>query len=160
MISQTSEYALRAMVDLCYHQSESRTTQEIAQATQVPAGYLAKVLKDLARQGLIQARRGPNGGFSLEHDPTRITVYDVFAAVDPPRRITKCPLNLPEHRAQLCPLHQRLDDTLAMVEKAYRDTTIAEITAPPQPRSRVANATLTISGGLAAKPANSRKRKQ
>lgn len=149
MISQTAEYALRAMVDLCFHNGESRTTQEIASATQIPQGYLAKVLKDLGRKGLIRSQRGPKGGFALEHDPTRITVYDVLLAVDPPKRITKCPLNLPEHRSQLCPLHQRMDDALAMLEKVFRETTIAEVTSPPTKKAS-RNVNLTISGGLAA----------
>jgi len=163
MISQTAEYALRAMVDLAYHAGESRTTQQIADATRVPAGYLAKVLKDLARNELVHAQRGPKGGFALMHDPNRITVYDILAAVDPPKRITRCPLDLPEHRTQLCPLHQRLDDALAGMEKVFRATTIAEVTASPGTKplrgSSGKSATLTISGGLAPGPKPVRKKR-
>ena len=153
MISQTAEYALRAIVDLAFHFGESRTTQQIAQATKVPAGYLAKILKDLNRQGLVRSQRGLHGGFSLDRDPKTMTVYDVMAAVDPPKRILACPLGLEAHRHHLCPLHQRLDDAMAATEKAFRNTTIADVTADPtrstQPLGK-GPTILTISGGLAA----------
>ncbi len=161
MISQTTEYALRAVVDLSYHFGESRTTQQIAQATKVPAGYLAKVLKDLARHGIVRAQRGLGGGFSLDRDPKLMTVYDVMAAVDPPKRILACPLGLPAHRHQLCPLHQRLDDAMAAAEQAFRTTSIADVTADPdsQPLRSQKRTSLTISGGLAATKPRSRRRK-
>jgi Rrf2 family transcriptional regulator, nitric oxide-sensitive transcriptional repressor len=151
LISQTTEYALRAIVDLAYHRGKSRTTQQIAEATRVPAGYLAKVLKDLARFGLVRAQRGLHGGFTLEGDPRVMTVYDVLAAVDPPQRIRECPLKLKAHKLKLCPLHQALDDAMAMVETAFRKTSIADVTADPslQPL-RERRQELTISGGLAA----------
>ena len=45
MITQTAEYALRAIVFLADQQGAPKTTQQIAEATQVPAGYLAKVMQ-------------------------------------------------------------------------------------------------------------------
>ena len=47
MISQTAEYALRAIVYLSDQERKPRTTVQIAKATQVPAGYLAKVMQSL-----------------------------------------------------------------------------------------------------------------
>jgi Rrf2 family transcriptional regulator, nitric oxide-sensitive transcriptional repressor len=160
VISQTVEYALRAIVDLAYHHGESRTTQQIAEATHVPAGYLAKVLKQLSRHDLIHSQRGLHGGFVLEIDPSQLTIYDVMAAVEPPKRIRECPLKLPEHKANLCPLHQRLDDAMATVEKAFRETTIAEVTADPKRMPLGSRKTkLSISGGLAAVPDGRKKPK-
>jgi hypothetical protein len=51
--------------------------------------------------------------------------------VDPIQRIRVCPLGLKSHGVRLCPLHKRLDDALAQVEKAFSDTTLAEILAEP-----------------------------
>ncbi len=132
MISQTAEYALRAVVDLAYHFGESRTTRIISRATHVPVDYLAKVLKDLNRGGIVRGRRGPGGGFTLARSPASISVYDVLAAVDPPRRIHHCPLGLKEHAHALCPLHQRLDDAMLQNERIFRATTIADVTAEPR----------------------------
>jgi Rrf2 family protein len=135
VISQTAEYALRAVVDLAFHAGRARTAREISAATRVPADYLAKVLKDLNRGGIVRGRRGPGGGFTLARNASAISVYDVLASVDPPRRIHRCPLGLKEHAHALCPLHQRLDDAMLQNEKIFRATTIADVTARPFPHS-------------------------
>lgn len=127
MISQTTEYALRAVVYLAQHSEESWTTKQIAAATRVPAGYLSKVLQGLSRSGLINSQRGRHGGFQLTHSPQELTVLEVVNAVEPIRRITRCPLNLASHGANLCPLHHALDETIAMVEKKFGETPVSTL---------------------------------
>ena len=58
MISQTAEYALRSVVFLGSQVGQPVTTQRIAVATQVPVGYLSKVLQGLGKAGLVDAQRG------------------------------------------------------------------------------------------------------
>ncbi|MBI3831025.1 MAG: Rrf2 family transcriptional regulator [Planctomycetes bacterium] len=127
MFSLTSEYAMRAMVYLAERESGTQVTHEIAEATQVPAGYLAKVLQALSRAGLVTGSRGLHGGFRLAKPAEKITLFDILEAVDPLPRIRKCPLDNPAHGVNLCPLHRRLDDALEIVEKALRDSTVAEM---------------------------------
>src|SRR5689334_17739736 len=117
MFSHTVEYALRAVVWLADQYPEPLTTRQIAASTHVPGGYLSKVLQGLARAGLVQAQRGLHGGFTLARGPDRISILDVINAVDPLHRIHSCPLNLSSHGSNLCPLHKRLDDTIATIEK-------------------------------------------
>lgn len=142
------------MVDLAFHFGEPRTTQQISRATQIPADYLAKIMQDLNKHDLVRSQRGPGGGFSLSRDPDRISVYDVLDSVDPVRRIRTCPLNLKAHSHALCPLHRRLDDVMAQCEAVFRKTSIADITAEPDPArpSTSRPSTLTISGGLRVTP--------
>ena len=130
MISQTVEYALRAVVFLADH-GEPRTTQQIAESTKVPAPYLAKVMQSLNRAGLVHSQRGLHGGFTLAKTPAALTIWDVVQAVEPFQRIRTCPLELESHRTRLCPLHKRLDDALAMIERAFKETSVAEILAEP-----------------------------
>lgn len=130
MISQTAEYALRAIVFLAAQGAEPRTVQQIAEATRVPAGYLSKVMQGLQRAGLVHSQRGLHGGFTLQAAADRLTVLDVVQAVDPIRRIRSCPLGLKGH-VSLCPLHRRLDHALGLVEEALRSSTIAELLAEP-----------------------------
>jgi Rrf2 family protein len=131
MFSQTAEYALRAVVYLASQEGEAQTTQQIAARTKVPAGYLSKVLQNLSRVGLVAAQRGLHGGFSLACDPEELTIWDIIQAVDPVRRITRCPLGLEGH-IKLCPLHRRLDQAIALVEKALKESTLAELLAEPK----------------------------
>jgi Rrf2 family protein len=127
MISQTAEYALRAVVVLGSHHDQPLTTQEIARVSQVPSGYLSKVLQSLGRAGLVGARRGLRGGYVLTRPLEELTVYDVVNAVDPLKRIVHCPLRLSAHAQRLCSLHRRLDDATAMLETYFKQTTIASL---------------------------------
>lgn len=131
MLSQTVEYALRAVVALA--NDESWTAQALAAKTQVPASYLSKVLQSLAKANLVVAQRGRNGGFVLAKPPAAITVLEVVNAVEPIERIQRCPLGLAAHGVRLCSLHRKLDDAYAMVERAFGTTTIASILAEPNP---------------------------
>jgi Rrf2 family protein len=135
MISQASEYSLRAILCLATRRTEGTaagaalTTQQIADRARIPAGYLAKVLQVLGRAGLVASQRGLNGGFFLKADPTTLSLLDIVAAVEPSRRIIRCPLGLAEHRVHLCPLHRRLDDAAAGVEEMLRRTTVSQLLA-------------------------------
>jgi Rrf2 family protein len=131
MFSQTVEYALRAVVFLAQQSPSARTTEQIALATKVQQAYLAKVLQKLVHAGVLRSQRGVGGGISLLRPLDEINLLDVVNAVDPIKRIQKCPLDLASHGVKLCPLHKRLDNALAMVEKAFRDTTLAELLAEP-----------------------------
>jgi Rrf2 family protein len=127
MISQTAEYALRAVVVLGGQPDRPLTTQEIARTSRVPGGYLSKVLQALGRAGLVEARRGLRGGYVLGRPLDQLTVYDVVNAVDPLKRIHHCPLRLSAHAGRLCSLHQKLDDAVAMLETYFKQTTIASL---------------------------------
>ena len=131
MISKTAEYALRVTAWLAGRAQVPHRTQEIAQGTKVPAAYLSKVIQGLARGGLIDSRRGRNGGVALAYPPDEITILEVIRAVDPPRRIRECPLGPGYHGKNLCPLHRRLDEAVESVERALGETTLAEILAEP-----------------------------
>jgi Rrf2 family protein len=131
MFSQTVEYALRAVVHLAYVAPAACTTAQIAEATQVQKDYLAKILQRLAREGIVKTQRGVGGGVTLALSPEKLTILDVVNAVEPIVRIKVCPLGLKTHGLRLCPLHKRLDAALAMVEEAFRSTTLAEVLAEP-----------------------------
>jgi Rrf2 family transcriptional regulator, nitric oxide-sensitive transcriptional repressor len=130
VLSQTAEYALRAIVTMAQSEAISKTAHEIARVSQVPLDYLPKVLNVLARAGIVKAQRGRGGGFSLVRPAAEMTVFDVLNAVDPIRRIRSCPLHLRAHAARMCPLHRKLDDALALMEVAFRSTTISELCEP------------------------------
>ena len=131
MFSQTAEYALRAVVFLAEGGKTRYTTQAIADTTRIPPRYLAKVLNSLARSGVLIGQRGLYGGFTLSRSPSDISVLEVIQAVDPIKRIYKCPLNLEAHGDQLCPLHARLDASLAFIEEDLKRSKIADLLTRP-----------------------------
>lgn len=126
-ISQSAEYALRAVVWLAAHPEQTLSTQAIAEGTRVPAGYLSKILQGLARAGLVQSCPGRIGGFTLTQPPADTSVLDVLNAVDPPQRLRTCPLGIESHGSKLCPLHRSLDQVAQWAEQAFRRTMIAQL---------------------------------
>ncbi len=135
MISQTAEYALRAVVFLGSQVGQPVTTQRVAAATRVPVGYLSKVLQSLGKAGLVDAQRGLRGGYVLARPPGELTVLEVIHAVDPPKRIVECPLGRGHPRREpLRFLHRCLDEGIGLVESLYRQTTIEQLVAEAESR--------------------------
>ena len=126
MFSQTTDYALRSVAHLACCPGGESTIPEIAEAIQVNAPYLRKVINKLRDAKLVVAQRGKGGGISLQVDPTELTLLDVINATDPIKRIERCPLGLPEH-VKLCPLHTELDEIIAQIEQTLRSRTISEL---------------------------------
>ncbi len=127
MLSQTTEYAMRAVVCLADRAPEPQTSDQISDVTKVPSHYLSKVLQLLGRGQLLHSRRGLGGGFTLAKPAAVMNLLDIVNAVEPIRRIHSCPLEIAGHGANLCPLHRCLDDTMASVEKTFGDWTIAKV---------------------------------
>lgn len=129
MLSQTSEYALRAVSCLAYSSDELTPTPVLARYTKVPSNYLAKVLQLLAQADLIVGRRGVGGGYRLAKPATDITMLDVVNAIDPVRRIESCPLGLPNHSGTLCALHRAMDDAAKHLLDTFGSVTMADLVA-------------------------------
>ncbi|MCA8982964.1 MAG: Rrf2 family transcriptional regulator [Planctomycetaceae bacterium] len=129
MLSQTVEYALRAVIQLAYNQPHLCSTSFLAEKTKVPPAYLSKVLQSLVRSGIVHSQRGVGGGMTLQIPAEQMTLLDIVNAVDPIKRIRTCPLGIKTHGVNLCPLHSRLDQTLALMEDAFRKATLADILA-------------------------------
>jgi Rrf2 family protein len=136
VISQTAEYALRAVVFLAERPGNRWTTKAIAKVAHVPPGYLAKVMQSLAQAGVVSGQRGVNGGFALSRPPEDISILEVLEILDPIRRIKECPLKLEAHAHQLCPLHTRIDEALAQIESSFRASTVADLLVRPTFGSR------------------------
>jgi Rrf2 family protein len=132
MISQTAEYALRAIVFIADHPNEPTTTETIAEGTKVPVGYLAKIMQGLSKAGIVHSQRGLYGGFTMVKAAKELTVYEIVQAVDPIVRITQCPLGLEGHGSNLCPLHRGLDNAMGAVEMAFKKMTIYQLLNQPQ----------------------------
>ncbi len=130
MLSQTAEYAMRAMVHLGRIGGGPAVADEIAAEIHVPAGYLSRVLRMLVRAGLLKAQRGIGGGFSLAMPTSQLSVWDVLEATDSTfRRVKGCPLGMAEHGTSLCGLHRLLDDVMADAETRLREATILDVIA-------------------------------
>ncbi|MCS7302433.1 MAG: Rrf2 family transcriptional regulator, partial [Candidatus Kapabacteria bacterium] len=105
-------------------------TKEIAEAHGIPYYFLAKLVQDLTRAGLISSIKGPGGGIRLARDPKQITVLDVARSVDNLQYVTDCVIGYekcsPDHP---CPLHYEWEKIRQRIFEIIRDRTLADLVA-------------------------------
>jgi Rrf2 family protein len=84
-VTTRTRYAIRALYHLAFHRPGQATqAKEIADVQKIPLRFLEQILQDLRRAGLIEARRGPRGGYALARPPAEISMADVLRAVRGP----------------------------------------------------------------------------
>jgi len=83
-LTTRTRYAIRALYDLAFHAGQACQAKEIAERQKVPLKFLEQILQDLRRAKLVEARRGPHGGYALARPPAEITLAQVLRAVRGP----------------------------------------------------------------------------
>ncbi len=63
---------------------------DLAAFFEVPKAYLAKQLQALSKAGILNASRGPSGGYRLARRPDKITLRDIVLAVEGPGPSFRC----------------------------------------------------------------------
>ncbi len=90
-LSRKSDYALRAVRHLAnLPTGKLGSINSISEAESVPREFLAKILKDLTRAGLLMSYQGVPGGYRLAHQPKDVTFLDVIEAIDGPIHLNLC----------------------------------------------------------------------
>ena len=88
--SEAAALGMHAMALLADSPGVWISLREIAEALGVSENHLAKVLQRLVRRGLLVSTRGPRGGFRLAVEPERVTLLDVYEAIEGPYRVRGC----------------------------------------------------------------------
>ena len=101
-ISEAASMGMHAMVLLAAKPERRLTAGEIAGELHVSGAHLSKVLQRLAKARLVASTRGPKGGFALAKDGRRVTLLDVYEAVEGPLGRSECLLGLPRCNAKRC----------------------------------------------------------
>ncbi len=108
MFSKTCEYAIRAMIFIAQKtKQDSRVgIKEIAKGINSPEHFIAKILQDLTRKGVLQSAKGPSGGFYLDKASMKQSLADVVKAVDGDKIFYGCGLGLKQcSETKPCPIH-------------------------------------------------------
>ncbi|MBT3342451.1 MAG: Rrf2 family transcriptional regulator [Gemmatimonadetes bacterium] len=108
ILSQASKYALRATIHLARNADRPQLARDIAAALDVPSQYLAKILQDLARHGILTSAKGRGGGFRLAKSAAELELISVVRAIEGQNFGEGCVLGLPECGTDdPCPLHNQ-----------------------------------------------------
>ena len=135
MISQTSEYGLRATLYLA-RQPDDRlaSAADIAKALSVPSNYLSKLLHTLSKNGILEAERGPHGGYRLAVPATQLPLANVVELFQDLRPERACLLGRPKCLDQNpCAAHERWKSVFDEVSSFFDETMIADLLESPTP---------------------------
>ncbi len=128
-LTRRSEYAIRACLLLAAG-ARPVSSRELAEATGVPERFLARVLVELARTGLIEGHLGRAGGYRLRRTPATLTLLDFVEAIEGPSKSTRCVLH---QRAcdpdRPCAIHPVWTSAQAGLVGVLAATTIADLAA-------------------------------
>jgi Rrf2 family transcriptional regulator, iron-sulfur cluster assembly transcription factor len=105
--SRSAEYAIRAFVHLAtVPDGKYAMVKNIAEQEDIPAHFLAKILQQLARKGLLRSSKGPTGGFALRMDPNEVTLLTIVEALDGLAPYQQCASGLSECSDDMpCSMH-------------------------------------------------------
>ena len=127
--SQSSKYAIRAFVNLASQpDGQFAMVKNIAEEEEIPAHFLAKILQQIARKGLLKSSKGPTGGFCLKVPAQKLKLIDIVEAVDGLNNFNACAGGLPEcSTAKACSLCDRWKPVHSRIMVFLGKTTIADL---------------------------------
>lgn len=128
-LSKQADYGIVIMTHLARPGSGQASAQEIAQATQIPPPMASKILKTLARDGLLRSQRGVKGGYGLASSAQAITVARIIEALDGPIAVTDCVEGAAGDCVieSLCPARTNWERINTAIRDALEDVTLAEM---------------------------------
>lgn len=133
-LSRMTDYGIVVMSQMNRRRETVTTAVELAQATGLPVPSVSKLLKQLARAGLLASHRGVNGGYVLTRSLENITAADIIEALDGPVALTACVEGAEDacNVESLCPMRGGWDKVNTAIRRALEDVTVAELCAPPE----------------------------
>jgi FeS assembly SUF system regulator len=131
-LSRITDYGIVLMAHLAGSASGPHNAREVAAETQLPAPVVSKILKALAREGLLESKRGAKGGYSLARRPRAISAAEIITALEGPIGLTECSVHpgqcLQESSCHVREPWQRIN---AVVREALARVTLADLATAP-----------------------------
>jgi len=90
-VSKKAYYGLRAALALA-QTGKPLSIHALAEAEHLPEDYLEKILQNLRRAGLVDAKKGTSGGYSLARSATQMTVWEILRELDGPMKTFMPPI--------------------------------------------------------------------
>jgi FeS assembly SUF system regulator len=131
-ISKLTDYGIMLLTYIARDPLLTRNARDLAVEAHLPLPTVSKVLKILAREGLLVAHRGIKGGFSLARPPEEISVADIIGALEGPIAMTECSMHAPRicQLERQCPVGSNWQMINQAVQGALETLTLAAMTRP------------------------------
>jgi len=150
-LSRITDYGIVLMVQLAGSaDGEARNARSLAAEADLPVPVVSKVLKSLARGGLLDSQRGSKGGYTLTRSADDISVSEMITALEGPISLTECTIH-PGACSQepSCDVREPWQRINNEVQTALAKITLADLAAPPVPGSIIPLSSLGVDLGSA-----------
>ena len=127
--SKKVDYSVLLITELVQRDGQITSASTLAEKFGLSSDFIANLMKNLSRKGLIRSTRGKNGGYSLLVDPEHITLKDLIQAVDGPISLIGCK----EGDHSLCKIYNicgsraKMMDVSRQINRILEDTNLGEI---------------------------------
>ncbi len=146
-ISKLTDYGTVLLAHLAANRPRVCSAADVASATGIALPTVSKLLKSLARAGLVTSTRGANGGYELARSPKAISAADVIDALEGPVSITECSSSqgLCEHE-DICSVGGAWQRINVAIRHALDDVTLSDLirTNSPVPNFRFAGMSINV----------------
>jgi FeS assembly SUF system regulator len=142
-LSKLTDYAVVLLVQIARRGDALSTTSILSQETGLPHPTVSKVLKILAKRGLLHAQRGSMGGYVLAREVGEITMATIITVMDGPIHVTECAQsgNHACDKENKCPINGRWNRVNTVLRTALESVTLQEMVQDaPMPLSHFDNA--------------------
>lgn len=113
IVSTRGRYALRVLVDMAEHASDTRIPlKEIAERQEISQKYIEAIMTLLSKNGYVDGVHGKGGGYKLNRDPSEYRIGDILRVTEG----TLAPVHCLEKDAEKCP-RESICRTLSMWTK-------------------------------------------
>jgi Rrf2 family transcriptional regulator, iron-sulfur cluster assembly transcription factor len=137
--SRSAEYAIRAFVYLAQvPPGKYAMVKQIAEESDIPSHFLAKILQQLARQGFLRSSKGPTGGFTLRYPANEVTLLQIVESIDGLADYQRCIGGMMECNDQMrCGMHDSWKALRSRIIEYLEGTTVEDLSKALDQKRRV-----------------------
>ena len=130
-LTTKGKYAVTALLDLSLHQSAKDfiALSQIAERQAMPISYLEQLFRNLRKSGIVQASRGPKGGYRLSRPSTEINISEVVASVEDSLDATQCGGTADCHSGTRCLAHDLWSQLNTQVDNFLINKSLEDVIA-------------------------------
>jgi FeS assembly SUF system regulator len=128
-MSKLADYSFILLAQMVSENKESWAASELAARTTLPLPTVAKLMKLLAKGGVVAAQRGATGGYRLMRPARRISIASIIESVDGPIALTDCVDQGEPNCAvsTLCPMHGGWDKVNKALRSALESVSLSDL---------------------------------
>ena len=129
MLSNTSKYAIRAVIYLAIYAAEDKKIgiKQISKELNIPTPFLGKILQTLAKHKLLSSTKGPHGGFGLGKKAEDIALIEIVDIIDGQDLFKKCMIRLEDcNEKEPCSAHKKYIEIRKSLQALFQKERISD----------------------------------